>query len=130
MANRRIKNYFGLEEAICDIISQDNENGVTYDVVMLSPDLDVLTDEEEGGDYELYENKLSRDVRGSIEMVTFRPTENVFPFSGFFHPKVRRCCPIKKKKVNVIMPYVFRATTKLDRLDGPVYRNVPNCCNR
>ena len=38
MTNRHIKNYFGLEEAICDIIRQDNENDVTYDV-------DVLTDE-------------------------------------------------------------------------------------
>ena len=74
MVNRRSKNYFGLEEAICDIISQDNENDVTYDVVMLPPDLDVLTDEEEDGDDELYENKLPRDVPGNIEVVTFGPT--------------------------------------------------------
>lgn len=83
MANRRSKNYFGLEEAICDIISQDNENDVTYDVVMLPPDLDVLTDEEEGGDDELYENKLPRDVPGNIEVVTYRPTvEDVWSSDG------------------------------------------------
>ena len=115
MANRCIKNYFMLEEAICDIISQDNENDVTCVVIMLPPDLNVLIDEEELGDDELYGNKLPRDVPGNIEVVTYRPTvedvwsrdydkplrmiasftslivlspqvgENVFPFIRFTH---------------------------------------------
>lgn len=77
MANRRNKNYFGLEDAIHDIISQDSEDDVTYDVFMLPPDPDVITDEEEGGDDDLYGNKLPRDVPGNIEVVTHRHTATV-----------------------------------------------------
>lgn len=74
MANRytftRNKNYFGLEEAIQDIISQDNEDDATYDVFMLPPNPGVITDEEEGGDDDLYGNKLPRDVPGNVEVST------------------------------------------------------------
>ena len=52
------------------MVSQDNENDVTYNVVMLPPDLDVLNDEEE-----LYPPmKLPPDVLDNIEVVTYRPS--------------------------------------------------------
>ena len=41
---------------------------------LLPPNLDVLTDEEEGGDDKLYENKLPRNVSGNTEGVTFKHT--------------------------------------------------------
>ena len=69
MANRRIKNYLGLKEAICDIFSHDND--IAYDEVMQPPDLFILIDEEE--DRALYANKLPRNVPGNIEVVAYRP---------------------------------------------------------
>lgn len=64
------KNYFGLEEAIHDIISQDSDADATYDVLILPPNPGVITDEEEGEDDDLYGSKLPRDVPGNIEVVT------------------------------------------------------------
>ncbi|KAH9640662.1 hypothetical protein HF086_000606 [Spodoptera exigua] len=41
---------------------------------MLPPNPDVVTDEEEGGDDNLYENRLLQDVPGNVEVVTRRHT--------------------------------------------------------
>lgn len=81
MANRRVftrnKNYFGLEEAIHDIINQYSDDDAAFDVVMLPPDPAVITDEEEGGDDDLYGNQIPRDVPGNIEVVTKKNASTV-----------------------------------------------------
>ncbi|KAH9637969.1 hypothetical protein HF086_005380 [Spodoptera exigua] len=56
------------------IISQDSDDDATYDVYMLPPNPDVVTDEEEGGDDNLYKNRLPQDVPGNVEVVTRRHT--------------------------------------------------------
>lgn len=78
MAKRRTftqeKNYFGLQDAVQEIISQDSDDDATYDMILLPPNPDVVTDEEEGGDDDLCRNEFPQDVPGNIEVVTHRHT--------------------------------------------------------
>ncbi|KAH9632807.1 hypothetical protein HF086_012632 [Spodoptera exigua] len=91
----------------------------TYDVYMRPPNPDVVTDEEEGRDDNLYENSLPQDVPGNLEVVTRRHTtvvENEWS-SGDDEPLTTFASSTSQN-----VPKRRRVQTNVEM---PVWRNVP-----
>ncbi|GBP89343.1 PiggyBac transposable element-derived protein 3 [Eumeta japonica] len=61
--------YRGLEEAVNAIAGDESDN--EYDLIILPPEPDVLTDVEEGED-DLQTSELPRDIPGTIEVIRQR----------------------------------------------------------
>lgn len=65
-------NYAKLEEAIEAVIADENDD-VEYDVLLLPPELAVVSDEEEGNDDDLTCSTLPKEVPGTVEVISRRP---------------------------------------------------------
>lgn len=60
--------YQELEEALENILAEDDDPDVSYDLVAIPPNPSVLTDEEEGDEDNIQQNILPRDIPGRVEV--------------------------------------------------------------